>query len=102
LVDTRFLPNPFYIDELREKTGKSKKVKDYVLERPETKDFIDKLFHFIDYLMPNFVEEGKSYLNVSIGCTGGKHRAVVIAEELKQHLAHKGYKVRVYHRDVFK
>jgi len=102
VFDTRFLPNPFYIDELREKTGKSKKVKDYVLERPETKDFIDKLFHFIDYLMPNFVEEGKSYLNVSIGCTGGKHRAVVIAEELKQHLARKGYKVRVYHRDVFK
>jgi len=102
VFDTRFLPNPFYIDDLREKTGKSKKVKDYVLEKHETKDFIDKLFHFIDYLMPNFVEEGKSYLNVSIGCTGGKHRAVVIAEELKQYLACKGYKVRVYHRDVYK
>ena len=102
VFDTRFLPNPFYIDQLRDKTGKSKNVRDYVLEKPETKAFVTKLFNFIDYLMPNFVEEGKSYLNVSIGCTGGKHRAVVIAEELKDHLTEKGYKIRVYHRDIYK
>lgn len=102
VFDTRFLPNPFYIDELRDKTGKSKKIKDYVLKKPETRAFITRLFNFIDYLMPNFVEEGKSYLNVSIGCTGGKHRAVVIAEELKDHLNRQGYRVRVYHRDIYK
>lgn len=102
VFDTRFLPNPFYIEELRDKTGRSKKVKDYVLNSLETKKFLKELFRFVDYLMPHFVEEGKSYLNVSIGCTGGKHRAVVIAEELKNYLKKANHALRIYHRDIYK
>lgn len=102
VFDTRFLNNPFYIEELREKTGRSKMVKDYVLQAPETKKFLDKLIHFVDYLMPHFVEEGKSYLNISIGCTGGKHRAVVVAEKLRDHLKKKSHSLRIYHRDIYK
>jgi UPF0042 nucleotide-binding protein len=102
VFDTRFLPNPFYIEALREKTGRSKKVKEYVLKAPETKKFLEELFHFIDYLMPHFVEEGKSYLSISIGCTGGKHRAVVVAEKLKGHLKITGHNLRIHHRDIHK
>lgn len=102
IFDTRFLPNPFYIDELREKTGRSRAVKDYVLQFPQTKKFLSELFHFIDYLIPHFIEEGKSYLNVSIGCTGGKHRAVVLAEKLKEHMKKKNHVTRVHHRDIYK
>lgn len=102
VFDTRFLPNPFYIETLREKTGRSDKVKDYVLKAPETKRFLKRLYHFIDYLMPHFVEEGKSYLNISIGCTGGKHRAVVVAEKLKEHLKKTNHNLRIHHRDIHK
>jgi len=102
LIDTRFLPNPFYVDRLRDKTGKEKKVKDYVLQDEETKNFLLRLKGFVDYLMPKFVKEGKSLLTISTGCTGGKHRSVIIAEELKEHLRSQGYSVRVYHRDLYK
>lgn len=102
VFDTRFLPNPFYLDELREKTGKSQPVKQYVLKSTETKAFLSELYHFIDYLIPNFIEEGKSYLNISIGCTGGKHRAVVLAEKLREHLRKKNHMTKVHHRDIYK
>jgi UPF0042 nucleotide-binding protein len=102
LFDTRFLPNPFYVDKLRDKTGKEKRVKDYVLQDEETKKFLLQLKSFVDYLMPKFVKEGKSLLTISTGCTGGKHRSVIIAEELKEYLRSKGYSVRVYHRDLYK
>lgn len=102
LFDTRFLPNPFYMDKLRDKTGKEKKVKEYVLQDEETKKFLLRLKSFVDYLMPKFVKEGKSLLTISTGCTGGKHRSVIIAEELKEHLRSQGYSVRVYHRDLYK
>ncbi|MFB0565048.1 MAG: RNase adapter RapZ [Candidatus Aminicenantaceae bacterium] len=102
VYDTRFLPNPFYEDDMREKTGKSKKVKDYVLRAPATKKFLKELYNFIDYLIPNFIKEGKSYLTISCGCTGGKHRSVIIAEELKWYLRQKKYDIRVYHRDIYK
>lgn len=102
VFDTRFLPNPFYIDNLREKTGKNKGVREYVCNSGETKKFLDKLFLFIDFLMPQFIEEGKSNLTISIGCTGGKHRAVVIGEELKRNLKEKDYQTRIYHRDIYK
>lgn len=102
VFDTRFLPNPFYIDDLSEKTGRSQAVRDYVLNSPETQKFIKELFQFIDFLMPRFVEEGKSYLNISMGCTGGKHRAVVLAEELRDHLKNTDYRIRIYHRDIYK
>lgn len=102
VFDTRFLPNPFYVASFRDKTGKSRKVREYVLGQKETVLFLDKLFHYMDYLMPNFVKEGKSYLTISLGCTGGKHRSVILAEKLKEHLRRNKFSVRVHHRDIYK
>ena len=102
VFDTRFLPNPFYVDELGQKTGKNAKVRAYVMEAPETKRFVKEMFRFVDYMMPNFVEEGKSYVTVAVGCTGGKHRSVALAETLGEHLKDTNYKIQVNHRDLFK
>lgn len=102
VFDTRFLPNPFYIDGLKDKTGKSSAVKNYVLNSVETKKYLVELFRHIDYLMPKFVEERKTNLTISLGCTGGKHRSVVLADVLRKHLKDKNYSVRVNHRDIFK
>lgn len=102
VFDTRFLPNPFYIDELREKTGKSRSVRDYVLQSKDTKKYLRELFRHIDFLMPKFVEEGKTHLTISIGCTGGKHRSVVLTERLRDHLKESKYSTKVNHRDIFK
>ena len=102
IFDTRFLPNPFYVDSLREKTGKNRAVRAYVLRSPESREFKNRLFPFIDYLLPRFVAEGKSYLTMAIGCTGGRHRSVVIAEDLRTYLRQRSYDIKVYHRDIFK
>jgi UPF0042 nucleotide-binding protein len=102
VFDTRFLPNPHYIDTLRDKDGMNKNVKEYVLKFKETKLFLKELFRFVDFLMPCFKAEGKSYLTIAIGCTGGKHRSVVLSEELKKHLNEEGLKTRAYHRDIYK
>jgi UPF0042 nucleotide-binding protein len=102
VFDTRFLPNPHYIDDMRDKTGKSKKVKEYVLQAKETQSFLIRLKRFVDYLIPKFEDEGKSYLTIAMGCTGGKHRSVVLADRLKEHLKGQNYRVRSYHRDMFK
>jgi UPF0042 nucleotide-binding protein len=102
IFDTRFLPNPFYIDSLRAMTGRSKLVREYVLQSEEAQEFLKRLFDFIDYLIPKFIAEGKSYLTIAVGCTGGRHRSVVVAEELKAYLRKKSYDIKVYHRDIFK
>lgn len=102
VFDTRFLPNPFYIDDMRDKTGRSKSVREYVLNFQETERFLKMLSQFVDYLIPKFIEEGKSYVTISLGCTGGKHRSVVLAEKLKEHLTDKKFRIRVYHRDIYK
>jgi UPF0042 nucleotide-binding protein len=102
VFDTRFLPNPFYIDELRNKTGKSKAVRKYVLKEGETKKFLARLYRFVDFLIPRFINEGKSHLTISTGCTGGRHRSVVLADKLNEHLKKKKYNVRIYHRDIYK
>lgn len=102
VFDTRFLPNPFYMDGLRDKTGKSSAVKDFILNSTETKKFLVELFRHIDYLMPKFVDERKATLTISIGCTGGKHRSVVLADVLRKHLKENHYSVRVNHRDIYK
>jgi len=102
IFDTRFLPNPFYVDSLRDKTGKSPKVRAYVLQSSESREFKDRLFPFIDYLIPKFIAEGKSYLTIAIGCTGGKHRSVVIAEDLRGYLRKRRYDIKIYHRDIIK
>jgi UPF0042 nucleotide-binding protein len=101
IFDTRFLPNPFYDEQLREKTGKSKSVRDFVFKSEKTKKFLGELYRFMDFLMPNFVEEGKSYLTIGIGCTGGKHRSVVLAEQLKEYLENLKYSATVEHRDIY-
>ncbi len=102
VFDTRFLPNPFYINTLRDKTGRSKSVREYVLQSEGASQFLAEIFRFVDYLMPKFVEEGKSTLTISVGCTGGKHRSVVCGEELKKHLRANSYIARIHHRDIFK
>jgi UPF0042 nucleotide-binding protein len=102
VFDTRFLPNPHYIDSMRDETGRNKKVKEYVLQAKDTQSFLIRLLRFVDYLIPKFADEGKSYLTIAMGCTGGKHRSVVLADRLKEHLASQNYKARTYHRDMFK
>jgi UPF0042 nucleotide-binding protein len=102
LFDTRFLPNPFYIDTLRGKSGKSRPVRDYVLHSAETRSFLKELTHFLVYLIPRFIQEGKSYLTIAVGCTGGKHRSVVIADKLRDYLRARKYDIKIYHRDLFK
>jgi len=77
-------------------------VAEYVLGMPEARRFLKELYRFIDYLIPNFIKEGKSYLTLSFGCTGGKHRSVVIAEKLKEYIQKKKYDIRIYHRDIYK
>ena len=102
VFDTRFLPNPFYVDKLREKTGKDRSVRTYVLETPETQKYLAELFRFVGFLMPRFVDEGKSYLTIAVGCTGGKHRSVVLSEELGSFLKEEDFKVQISHRDIYK
>jgi UPF0042 nucleotide-binding protein len=102
VFDVRFLPNPYYIDSLRTISGRSKKVKNYLLSLPETNKFLKYLYDFLNYLLENFIKEGKSYLTISIGCTGGKHRSVIIADEIKKYLQKNNYEVKVFHRDANK
>ena len=99
IYDVRFLPNPYYISELRNLTGNNEPVYNYVMEQEETNIFLKKLFDFNVYLIPQFIKEGKSTLTIGIGCTGGKHRSVVVANELTKFLESQDYKVQVEYRD---
>ena len=102
VFDVRFLPNPFYIDELKQKTGNDKEVQDYVMSFPESEEFMTKLIDMIQFLIPNYVKEGKYRLVVAIGCTGGKHRSVTLTNELYARMKDKGdYGLKIYHRDVY-
>lgn len=101
VFDVRFLPNPFYIDELKTKTGNDKEVQDYVMGFEEAGCFLDKLTDMIRFLIPNYVKEGKYRLVVAIGCTGGKHRSVTLANALYNRMKNQGnYGMKLYHRDV--
>jgi len=101
VFDVRFLPNPFYIDELKQKTGNDREVQDYVMSFREAGEFLDKLDDMVRFLMPNYVKEGKNSLVIAIGCTGGKHRSVTLANELHKKMKTDGqYSVKLYHRDV--
>ena len=103
VFDVRFLPNPYYIDELREKTGNDPEVQDYVMENDKAREFLDKLTDMVDFLIPNFILEGKNQLVIAIGCTGGKHRSVTLANALYQKLdKQENYGVRIEHRDIGK
>jgi RNase adapter protein RapZ len=100
LFDVRFLANPHFVPELKGKTGTDPAVAAYIEKDPETPAFMERLVAFLDYLMPRFQNEGKSYLSIGIGCTGGKHRSVYVAEQLAARLQERGFPVRVSHRDA--
>jgi UPF0042 nucleotide-binding protein len=98
----RFLPNPFFVDELRNKSGMESEVAEYVLRRDETKAFFARLEPLLDFTLPLYEKEGKRSLTIALGCTGGKHRSVVLVEELKKRLAGERFRIHVAHRDVDK
>jgi UPF0042 nucleotide-binding protein len=100
VFDCRFLPNPHWIDSLRPLTGLDEAVRDYVLSQPATGRFLDELDRLFALLLPAFEQERKSYLSIGVGCTGGRHRSVVLAEQLAHLLGERGYPARVHHRDV--
>lgn len=100
VFDVRFIPNPFYIPELKQYSGNDEPVKDYVLKQEETVNFIEKLVDMLKYLIPNYIKEGKSQLIISIGCTGGRHRSVAIANEVYERLNKENYNSKIEHRDV--
>lgn len=100
VFDVRFLPNPYYIPELRTKTGMDQEVRDFVFSYQQTKDFVTKLEDLLAFLLPSYVDEGKTNLVIAVGCTGGKHRSVSVARELGDFAAKRGYAITVSHRDL--
>ncbi|HEU5457415.1 MAG TPA: RNase adapter RapZ [Terracidiphilus sp.] len=100
VFDVRFLPNPHFVPEFRKKTGKDPRVAAYVRGFPQTEEFLAKVTDLLLYLLPKYVEEGKSYLTVAFGCTGGQHRSVMMVEEMKKRLKKAGYQVKAIHRDM--
>jgi UPF0042 nucleotide-binding protein len=100
VFDCRFLPNPHWIDELRPLTGLDAPVRDYVMSQPETGAFLTKVDDLLGLLLPAYVREGKSYLSIAVGCTGGQHRSVVLGEQLATLLAARGFRPAVHHRDI--
>lgn len=100
VADVRFLKNPYFVSRLKKKTGLEKEVQDYVLKEKEAKEFIDKYSELLNFLIPNYIHEGKAYLNIGIGCTGGKHRSVTIAQKLTEATNFSNCVVSVIHRDV--
>ena len=100
VFDVRFLPNPHFVPEFRPLTGKHPKVAQFIRQFPQTAEFLDKTTDLLLFLLPHYIKEGKSYLTVAFGCTGGQHRSVMIAEELRKRLARAGYRVKNTHRDM--
>ena len=103
VMDVRFLPNPYYVEGLRAKTGNDKEIQEYVMQFNEAKEFLDKLEDMVQFLIPNYISEGKNQLVISIGCTGGKHRSVTLANALYERLKDKKeYGLKIEHRDIQK
>lgn len=102
VLDVRFLPNPYFVPELKDLSGKDNAVMDFILSKEETKEFIEHLKSFLSFLIPQYVKEGKKYLTISFGCTGGKHRSICIAEVVYSYLKNKKYTVEIRHRDLNK
>ncbi len=100
MLDVRFLPNPYFVDSLRDLDGDNREVQDYILHREETRIFLEKVKSLLRYLVPLYVKEGKPYLTIAIGCTGGRHRSVCIVNHLYDYLRGLGYLVNKRHRDV--
>jgi UPF0042 nucleotide-binding protein len=100
VLDVRFLPNPYFIEGLKDFDGNEKKVEKYVMDREESKTFLQELFKIMEFLIPNYEKEGKAYLNIALGCTGGKHRSVVMLNKLGEYLSAKDYIININHRDI--
>lgn len=101
VFDVRFLPNPFYEDDLKNKTGLSEEVRAYVMQGTDGTEFSEKLFSLLDFLLPRYLLEGKNQIVIAFGCTGGKHRSVTMAELCRDHIRHEeGYALNIYHRDI--
>ena len=100
IFDVRFLANPYFVAELKDLTGKDDKVKDFVLNNDETRTFLEKFLDFLDYLIPLYEKEGKSYLTVALGCTGGRHRSVAIAQSIFEHIKKPNRQIIINHRDI--
>lgn len=100
VIDVRFLPNPYFVQELTELTGLDPKVKEYVLSNQVTQDFLERYTKLLEFLVPHYEKEGKRYLTIAVGCTGGKHRSVVITECLAENLKKFGYQSTIRHRDI--
>jgi UPF0042 nucleotide-binding protein len=98
----RFLPNPHFVPALRRYTGKDPKVQRYIRSFPQTAEFLRRIEGLLTYLIPHYIREGKSYLTISFGCTGGKHRSVMLGEQVKNSLAKRGFSTKVTHRDIEK
>src|SRR5213080_2573979 len=99
VFDVRFLPNPHFVPEFRSLTGRHPRVAKYIRSFPQTKEFVQRISELLVFLLPHYIREGKSYLTISFGCTGGQHRSVMIAEEVSKRLRKSGYRVKVVHRD---
>jgi UPF0042 nucleotide-binding protein len=102
IFDVRFLPNPHFVPALRRFTGRDTKVRRFIRSFPQTGEFLRRMQSLLAYLMPHYIEEGKSYLTIAFGCTGGKHRSVMLAEEIKKALEKRKYASKVFHRDIDK
>ena len=100
VFDARCLPNPYFVEALQSRTGREPEVREYVLGFPQTREFVARLEEFLRFSLPLYVQEGKAYLTIAIGCTGGRHRSVVLAEEMVRLLRQAGHEVSVRHRDV--
>ena len=102
VFDVRFLPNPNYQPQLKSKTGRDRAVQRFMQSYPQTEEFLRRITELLLFLLPHYVHEGKSYLTIGVGCTGGRHRSVVLAERIARNLSDEGYKTQVSHRDIGK
>src|SRR6266576_3830214 len=102
ILDVRFLPNPYFVNELRAKTGLEPEVRDFVLRDQETRAYLDRLYALLEFTLPLYEREGKSSLTLALGCTGGRHRSVVLVEELQKRLGDGNFRIHIKHRDIDK
>jgi UPF0042 nucleotide-binding protein len=102
VFDVRFLPNPNYIPAFKKLSGRHPSVARYIRSFPQTAEFVTKISELLIYLLPHYIREGKSYLTIAFGCTGGRHRSVMMADEIRKRLTRAGYKVKGSHRDIEK
>jgi RNase adapter protein RapZ len=100
VFDVRFLPNPHFVPEFRNLTGRDAKVQEYIFSFPQSREFLDRVTELLLFLLPHYIHEGKSYLTLAFGCTGGQHRSVMIAEEIARRLSAQGYRIKIAHRDI--